>query len=297
MFILDSALDHDIIFISADHRLLLPGTGFDIIEDMKSLFAFLAAPDFSLKHLPPGITLDPARIAISGESGGGYAARAAGIYASPKPRAVLLQFAMGGQLLDNHWLSIKDDLSTPPGPCVTRELIAHLLDKPQQPISYDPMVVLGDEPLDPDQPQSMRTAVLRYWLVNGELPDYVLGTALSHTLRSLPYERRIDAIPEALRPAILQSQIDETFPPTVLFHGQEDDLILSDESRLTYERLVELGVRAKLYLVEGAWHCLIKPPEVDGQMVWDLNNPPRLVEGAAEVQMKAFDFVLRELRI
>lgn len=294
----DAAFKNDIIFISADHRLLFPSTGFDIIEDIKKLFDCLAAPDFSSKHLPQGVALDSGRIAVVGESGGGYAARAAGIFAKPKPRAIMLQFAMGGELLDDHWLSIKDASSTP-AECkgVRRVALASLLDEPQQPISYDPLIALGEEPLFPGQKPSRRRMLLLYWLVHGELVDQVLGQNLSHDLRKLAYDQRMDAIPEALRPAILQSQLDETFPPTFLMHGKADTLILPRESQHTYQKLRQLGVRTELELLDGADHGLREPPSKEKRaMLPGPNSVPKLVDGAEEIQKKAFEFILSELR-
>ncbi|TFY51983.1 hypothetical protein EVJ58_g10268 [Rhodofomes roseus] len=54
----ESSLRRGFIFIAADHRLLYASTAFDISEDMKALFAFLADPAFSEKHLPAGLSLD-----------------------------------------------------------------------------------------------------------------------------------------------------------------------------------------------------------------------------------------------
>ncbi|MCJ1457939.1 hypothetical protein MMC28_008308 [Mycoblastus sanguinarius] len=98
----DSTLAKGIIFISADYRLLHPSTGSDIIDDMKQLFAFISAPRFSHDHLPEGVVLDGARIAVVGASGGGYPAYVAGLYAIPKPKAICIYYGMGGQLLSDH---------------------------------------------------------------------------------------------------------------------------------------------------------------------------------------------------
>ena len=291
----DSALENDLIFISADHRLIHPSTGFDIIDDVKSLFAFLADPDFAAKHLPTGLALDPSRIAVVGESGGGYAARAAGIYASPKPRTVMLQYGMGGDFLDDYWLAVKDPMSMPwPIKPACREELAEILDTPQQPISYDPFIFHGEVPLFPGQEQSKRVVLLPYLIVAGELLDYVLGEKISSVLRELPYEERLGVIPERLRPAILQCQLDEHFPPTVLLHGEADDVILPGESQLTYDRLKELGVSVELFLLDGAGHGL-----KDTSYTNETPRPgdkPRIVGGAEEVQNKAFQFVLRALQ-
>lgn len=50
-----------------------PSTGLDVIDDMKTFFAFPASPDFNEKYLPAGL-LDANRIAIIA-SGGGNVAR------------------------------------------------------------------------------------------------------------------------------------------------------------------------------------------------------------------------------
>ncbi|KAH9919528.1 uncharacterized protein B0H18DRAFT_957483 [Fomitopsis serialis] len=129
-----SAHRKGMVFLSADHRLIHPSTGLDIIEDMRTLFAFLSHPSFSTKHLPDGISLDPARLAVVEASGGGYAAMAAAISdAQPKPKAVFLLYAMGGDFLElcDHWIAEKG----PTAHMGLRHLVddgavAHLIDRP-----------------------------------------------------------------------------------------------------------------------------------------------------------------------
>ena len=235
-------------------------------------------------HLPPGVTLDAGRIAVSGESGGGYPARAAGIFAEPKPKALLLQYAQGGQLLDDHWLAVKDrDVPDPRGGIVSRESVAHLLNETQAPISYDPIPVLGDDTTKGD---SGRTKLLLWWWRTGGLVDVVMGVnGMSKFLRGLSLAQREGYIPETLRTVILQTQLKEDFPPTFLLHGKDDRLVLLAEAQLTYDRLTELGVEAELHVLEGAGHALI-----------DEKNPPNLVAGARELQQKAVEFLVQKLK-
>lgn len=280
----DATLEHGILFISADHRLLYPSTAFDIITDVKNLFTFLASPSFSETHLPPGVTLDTSRIAVSGESGGGYATRAAGIFAEPKPKALLLQYAQGGQLLDDHWLAVKErDVPDPEGGIVSKESVAHLLNRPQEPISHDPMPFLGDDAPNGD---SGRSKLLLWWWRTGGFVDVVLGVnGMSRFLRGLSLAQREGYIPETLRTAILQTQLTETFPPTFLLHGKGDRVVLPAESQLTYDRLTDLGVEVELHMLEGAGHTLI-----------DEKDPPNLAAGAKELQQKAVEFLMRKLK-
>ena len=250
-----------------------------------------------MQNLPTGIMLNVERLAVVGESGGGFAARAACLYAVPKPKAVLLQYATGGECLDNHWLSVKDEETWPvPGaPFVKREMVAHLLDEPQAEISVDPLLSLGDEPLAPGVPQTMRSAIFLYWLKEGELLDHIVGQKISHVLRELPYGDRLAALPEHLRPAVLQTQIDGKFPPTFLLHGKKDTLVLPAESRNTYDTLERAGVEVESEEVENADHALTKPRGENGTRAFDPSKPPPLVAGAEESQKKAFDFLLKHL--
>ncbi|KAL2037163.1 hypothetical protein N7G274_010026 [Stereocaulon virgatum] len=277
----DAALKHGILFISADHRLLIPSTAFDIIEDVKTLFTFLADPCFSRTLLPKGTSLDATRIAVSGESGGGYAARAAGIYAQPRPAAIFLQYAMGGQLLDDHWLAVKEGPLEPSVENITAEAFSELLTQPQEPISYDLIPSPGDKA---PNGASRRCMLLLLWWETGELLDYILGAKISKSLRSILPNERADAVPAALRLAILQTQITSDFPPTFLYHGKDDTLILPAESELTYNQLRSLGIEAELHLLEGASHTLM-----------DAHDPSRLTAGAEVLRGKAFEFLLSKL--
>lgn len=274
------------LFISADYRLLLPGTGFDQIADAKTLLSFIASPDFSTKHLPSGISLDPTCIAAVGESGGAYVARAAAIYGEPKPKVLLLQYGMGGQLLEDQWLAPKDhDFPSPRASRAGAESLAHLLGKPQKPVSYDPILSLGDKALPSGD--TNRMSLLLYWWKQGELLDYILGENISASLRELPFAERAAAVPEALRPALLQERMTSSHPPTFLLHGKDDPLVLPSESILTYQRLKELGVRARMVIVEGASHALMdsnSPPP-----------PPKFAPGADEVREDALKFLESEL--
>ncbi len=284
----DATLEHGILFISADHRLLYPSTASDIITDVKSLFAFLASPSFSETHLPPGVTLDSTRIGVSGESGGGYATRAAGIFAQPKPKALLLQYAQGGQLLDDHWLAVKDpDVLDPEGGNITKESVAHLLDHFPEPISDDPMPFLGDDAPNGD---SGRSKLLLWWWRTGGFLDVLTGVnGMSKALRDRTLAQRETYIQSSshntVRPMILQTQLTEEFPATFFLHGQDDKFVLPAESLVTYDRLKELGVEVELHMVEGAGHTLI-----------DEKDPPNLAAGAKEEQQKAVEFLVHKLK-
>ncbi|KAH9916866.1 Alpha/Beta hydrolase protein [Fomitopsis serialis] len=280
-WLIDSTLDKGMMFMSADYRLIHPSTGFDIIEDVKALMKFLADPSFSENHLPAGLSLDASRIGVAGVSGGGYAARAAAIYGEPKPRAVYLLYCMGGDLLCDHWVADKGDSIFNNAPPIPRTAVAHLLDAPISPTAGSALTPGPGKWHD----EQGRMSLFPYWGHTGELLDYVLGEPISATLRALPAAKRAAAVPERLRPALLETQIDVSFPPTFLLHGDADVTVPLSESQKTVDRLRELGVKTELEIVPGGGHALMMQVAV----------PPEFCPGAAEAHEKGMQFLAREL--
>ena len=186
-------------------------------------------------------------------------------------------------MLDDHWLAVKDrDVPDPEGGIVARESVAHLL-KEQEPIADDPMPLLGDEVPSGD---SGRSQLLMWWWRTGGFIDVVLGiNGMSKWLRGLSLAQREGFLPAPLDTAILQTQLTEESPPTFMMHGQDDKVVLPNESELTYETLMELGVEVELHLLEGAGHRMI-----------DEKDPPNLVAGVREIQQKAVEFLVRKLK-
>lgn len=98
-----------IAFISADYRLVPPCTGYDVLCDMKDLFAFLSASlNTQLLSLEPNhdhtssrtvFKIDPERIGVAGSSAGGLCAHLAAAHAFPRPKVVLSMYGMGGDFL------------------------------------------------------------------------------------------------------------------------------------------------------------------------------------------------------
>lgn len=48
--------------------------------------------------------------------------------------------------------------------------------------------------------------------------------------------------------------VDENTPPTIIFHGAEDELVPLEQSKSYYKRLQEAGIQSDLYIIEGAGH-------------------------------------------
>jgi hypothetical protein len=118
------------LFISADYRLLLPSTGFDILDDIKDLWSFVTDPNFVLifpsdnsSAINRQFTIQSEEIIVAGTSAGGlcaYLAASCGL--SPPPKAILSMYGMGGDFL------------------VRRNLVPHFAGADQF-LSYRPLII------------------------------------------------------------------------------------------------------------------------------------------------------------
>ncbi|KAJ5976243.1 Alpha/Beta hydrolase protein [Penicillium waksmanii] len=215
------------IFISADYRLCHPTTALDQIEDAKNLFQFITSTYFN-NILPDSTTLDSTRIAVSGFSAGAYSARAACIYANPKPAALISVYGLGGNFVD---------LNAVP------ELLA------------DKTVVSDD--VSVGGPLSRRFALTVHWELSGTMLDGIFGRdGLGRALDTMDYEQRAAAFPSDLKSGLLQSFVDDSYPPSILVHGTADEVVPPQESIDQHEQLKILGVKSELLLVEDGPHGL-----------------------------------------
>ncbi|KZS95429.1 alpha/beta-hydrolase [Sistotremastrum niveocremeum HHB9708] len=265
--------------ISANYRLLIPTTAHHMIEDIKDVFTFISQ---KLSHTPiPGssITIDPTKLAVGGDSFGGYCARLAGIYAEPKPKAVVSMFGMGGDFLSPFYLtSITDPAKMPFG------LPLRDLSDPKLLAYYDRTVVETstlagqDEQMRPlgGERQELYTLTLQ----KGDYLDWLTGVkGLTETLKQNQGADSDEAtkwleFPSAAREVIPQFLLTPSFPPTFLLHGTADSAVLISESRTTERQLKDLGVETQFIAHEGGEHgfdaeCKV----VDGDPLYEELKP------------------------
>ncbi|KAH8685081.1 Alpha/Beta hydrolase protein [Ilyonectria robusta] len=254
------------IFVSADYRLCHPCTALDQIDDAKSLFKFLTGEDFA-KALPGSVSIDTARIVVTGFSAGAYSARAACVYSEPKPAALLTGFGTGGNWLLDHWTQAR-----PP------TTIAKFVDLDRVPKILADNTVISDDFVE-GKASTGRFALTVRWELDGTFLDGSLGRpGLGAQLDVLDYSQRATALPEDLKPAFVQLFVTKDYPPSVFVHGTADEVVLPQESVDHYEQLKELGVKTELYLVKDGPHGLYK----FGSGPW---------EGSVEAYEKALEFV------
>lgn len=266
----DHCQEKGYIFISADYRLCHPTTALHQIEDAKALFKFIASEEFQ-NALPDSVNLDTNRIAVTGFSAGAFSARAACIYADPKPAVLMTAFGSAGDWLLDHWT-----VGRPP------TTIAKLVDLGQVPkLLADKTVVSEDVPTQGFM--SNRFALTVRWELDGTFLDNCLGRpGLGAELNKLRYEERAAAIPEDLKPVFVQLFVSASHPPTILVHGTADEVVPDQESVHHHEQLKRLGVKTELILVDGAGHGLV-----------DLSSgfPPKSAKGKDEAYKRAAEFI------
>lgn len=260
------AQDKGYIFISADYRLCHPCTALDQVDDAKALFRFLAGEGFA-RELPESVSLDTARIVVTGFSAGAYSARAACVYAHPKPAALLTGFGTGGNWLLDHWTQAR-----PP------TTIAKFVDLGTVPALLADKTVVSDD--YPAEGKPMRFALTVRWEQDGTFLDGSLGRpGLGAQLNELDYSERAAAVPEDVKPAFVQLFVTKDYPPSVFVHGTGDEVVLPQESVDHHEQLKALGVRTELYLVEDGPHGLF---DKKNGVPW---------KGSVEAYEKALEFV------
>jgi len=246
-------------FVSADYQLLYPGSGFDQLEDVKALFAFLAG-DVN-KHLPAGTTIDASRLAVAGGSAGGHMARLAALHAPPKPVALASFYGMGGDYMTDHVIAIK----TTPIPFIWAPVSDEAVERLGSPAPIaENSIWFTAQGLEDD---FGRVALAPWMWKHGTLLDHLVGKkGWSARLRDLPYEQRESAIPADVAALFPQVQIKD-FPPSFLAHGNADTTVLPGESQHTYEQLQAAGIRSELRIIPGAHGFMLgaaPAPEADG---------------------------------
>ncbi|KAG8843737.1 hypothetical protein FRB96_003863 [Tulasnella sp. 330] len=292
----DRFLSKGIVLISADTRLLLPHhtTASAFPVDVAALFAYLASDSFH------AVTkLDVTRLALIGYSAGAHMARISAIELSKphlsslgwKVKALASEFGMGGQYLDDHNIAPKNQprasrLSMGINKLVMYEEVSKWLDvdqaKDSEEVSEIPFSFVPGRGLVDAQDASTLIVYLRE---QGTWIDVLTGSeGLSSSLRALPLEDRPAAIPDDLKPFFPQLNINASFPPTYLVHGDADSYISVNESINTKAQLDALGIENVLVTVPGAEHGLMS--QVPGAGA---------VKEAAEVEVSMVEWVAEKL--
>jgi acetyl esterase/lipase len=251
-------------FISADYRLLPPSTGHDVLKDVVDLFAFLArTPTLG------SVRLDATRLAVAGSSAGGMCAFLAAIHATPRPRAVLSLYGLGGDVFTPHFLMPKTEPFFLGYEMLDPAQFVKFLypaSAAQPPTAQSALAYHGSDSPTPGIPSNPRMQLARLWLQQGTYLDYWTGAhepSLSDDLRALlpaPEEhaerdaRLAATLPPAHHAIFPQLLVTLDWPPVMLIHGSEDSAVPADSSRAMYARLCAAEVETVLRIAEGSEH-------------------------------------------
>lgn len=197
--------------VSIDYRLAPETKLAAIIEDLEDAYAWVRAEG------PLLFKIDPNRIAVVGQSAGGYLTLVAGLRLKPRPRALISFYGYGN--LTGPWLAQPDSFYNQL-PAISKDLA---------------FAAVGDSLISSTPTQFSRDRRLQFYFYcrqQGIWPREVSG-------HDPDRERAWFSEYEPLR------NVTSAYPPTLLLHGGKDTDVPFEQSILMSEALKHHGVAYK----------------------------------------------------
>ncbi|WVQ90895.1 hypothetical protein IAS59_004681 [Cryptococcus gattii] len=224
-----------ILLISPSYRLLFPSSADDMIEDVRSLFAYIASAETELSSVlySNGLSADTSRRYSScGRIRGQLPSASSSDTQQYRPKA----YWLAKLVRDVHDMAKADELMKTGGGAVVSEVES---------------VLVNGKATD----ELGRFNLWIAWQKRGIFLDYVLSEpGLSSRLAQVPYQSRLPMIPKEKRRLLLP--ITPSTPPTYVLHGKEDRLVPFEESLTLENDMKEKGLSIKIDWVHGADHLL-----------------------------------------
>jgi acetyl esterase/lipase len=213
------------VVVSIDYRLAPETKLAAILEDVQDACRWVRDKG------PKLFQADPGRIAVAGNSAGGYLALTTGYRVEPKPRALVAFWGFSD--ITGDWVSKPNALYRPP--LVTRE---------------EARKAVGTKPLTTPAAENHRGRFFLYCRQRGVWPQEVVGLDPAKDAR-------------AFDPFCPIRNVTVQYPPTLLIHGSKDTDVPHEQSAEMGRELTEHRVDHELITVREAGHGLVgaKPEE------------------------------------
>jgi acetyl esterase/lipase len=227
----ETSINSGNVLISIDYR-LAPQTKLpEIVRDVED------AIDWVRRVGPKRFDVDPNQVVVMGSSSGAYLALVSGYRVTPPPKAIV-SFAGSGDL-------VGDWYNTP------------LIDLKNQTRIYSKKEAL--ESLDIEGPP----VACRPWRICAPYVYYLEQNGLLVRAFS-DWDPKVE--PEKFYPYMPLKNVSPSFPPTVLVHGDADNLVPFEQAVMMAKELGQHNVPHELIKVKGGNHGLtnLKPEDIAG---------------------------------
>lgn len=212
---IDFYLQNGYNVLTIDYRLAPESKLPNIMNDVRDAVSWVLDEGHSQ------LDYDPERVVVIGSSAGGYLALNTGIF-DKKPKAII-SFYGYGDILDDWYLKPSTHFNQQTK--VPEALVSQLIKKEQ----------ISGAPIE------QRYAIYLFCRQQGKWHDYVTG------LDPIIYR-------DHLLPFCPLEHVDESYPPTLLLHGDQDEDVPYEESVKMYTALKENNVPVELVTIPRGKH-------------------------------------------
>ncbi len=217
MDLYDRFLKDGYAIVNIDYR-LAPETKLpDIIEDLEDVFAWIH--EYGEKLLG----VDTSKIAVIGDSAGGYLTLVSGFRVKPKPAVLVVLWGYGDLIGDWYSKPSKQHLSN-----LTKQ---------------EAWQLVNGSPISNSAGKGNRPAFYRYCRKHGIWPKVVSG-----------WDPHTEA--EKFFPYMPVKNVTPDYPPTILIHGTNDTDVPYEQSLMMAEEFKKNNVKYELITIPGAEHVL-----------------------------------------
>ena len=188
----------------------------EILKDLKDFQKWL-------RKSATKLNVDPDRVAVMGQSAGGYLTQLAGVHWAPRPKALVSFYGYGD--ITGHWYSEPDPFYRKTFPLLSKE---------------EAMKAIGEKEIS----EGMAMDRMRFYLYCRQQGTWIEEvTGIDKDPKSKAYD-----------PFCPVRKVNKKYPPTLLLHGDKDTDVPFELSVQMAEALKKHGVRHELIRMEGRGH-------------------------------------------